>query len=68
MDVPLTLLPPFNPFLGGNKFLSANLIEKIFLSLKWAEKNILLAICAFKKYCFLEKKKFCCAYKRKKIF
>ena len=39
-------------FFVGKKFLSA-LIEKRFLSLKWAEKKILLAL---KKYCFCRKK------------
>ena len=41
-----------------------NLIEKQFLSLKWVEKNILLALCAFKNIVFVEKK-FCCAEKKK---
>ena len=31
-------------FWGEKKFLSANLIEKKILSLKWAETNILLAL------------------------
>ena len=42
--------------LGIKKILSANLIEKIFLSLKWAETNILLALCALKNIIFVEKK------------
>ena len=35
-------------FFWGEKILSANLLEIFFLSLKWAEKNILLALCALK--------------------
>ena len=38
----------------GKTFLSANVFETKFLSLKWAEKN-LLALCALKKYCFCRK-------------
>ena len=48
-------------------FLSANLIEKKILSPKWAEKKILLALCALKIIVFVEKmreKKFCCAAKK----
>ena len=44
-------------FFGEKKFLSANLLEKTFLSLKWAEKNILLALCALKIIVFGEAKK-----------
>ena len=40
----------------GKIFLSINLIEKKILSLKWAEKNILLALCALKIIVFAEKK------------
>ena len=43
-------------FGGGGDFLSANLIEKKILSVKWAEKNILLALCALKTIVFVEKK------------
>ena len=37
------------------KFLSAILIEKKILSLKWAEQNILLALCALKNVVFVKK-------------
>ena len=37
------------------KFLSTNLLEFFFLSLKWAEQNILLAVCALKIVVFVEK-------------
>ena len=43
-------------FLGEKTFLSANLIGKKILSLNWAEKNILLALCASKIIVFVEKK------------
>ena len=55
-------------FLGKN-FLSANLIENKFLYLKWAEKNILLALCALKNIVFVEQNNVattCPAAKRKK--
>ena len=61
----------------SKKNLSANLIEKKILSLKWAENNILLALRALKNVVFVEinnvattcrEKKFCCAAKRKKKF
>ena len=39
----------------GKVFLSANLIEKTFLTLKWTEKNILLALCALQIIFFIEK-------------
>ena len=60
---------------GEKIILLANLIEKKCPSLKWAEKNILLALCALKNIVFVEKnnvattcreKNFCCAAKRKK--
>ena len=41
---------------GDIFFMSAKLIEKNILSLKWAEKNILLALHALKKIVFVEKK------------
>ena len=47
----------------GEKFLSANLIEKKILSLKWAEQNILLAL--VEKCCEIF---FFCAAKGKKHF
>ena len=40
-------------FLGKKKILSANLIEKQILSVKWAE---MLALCALKNIVFVEKK------------
>ena len=40
----------------GKHFLSANLIEKQNLFVKWAEKNILLELCAFKNIVLVEKK------------
>ena len=40
----------------GKKILSANLLEIFFLCLKWAEKNILLALCALKIIVFVDKK------------
>ena len=43
-------------FFWGKQILSANLIEKKILSLKWAEKNILLGLCALKNIVFVEKK------------
>ena len=53
---------PFNLKGGGELcffrkkiVLSANFIEKKFLSVKWAEKNILLALCALKNIVFVEK-------------
>ena len=58
-------------------FLSANLFDIFFLSLKWAEKNILLALCALQIIVSWKKnnvattcreQSFCCAAKRKNIF
>ena len=43
-------------FFWAKKILSANLIEKKCLFLKWAEKQILLALCALKIIVFVEKK------------
>ena len=55
-------------FFGGKQILSANLIEKNFLSLKWEEKHILLALCALTNIVFVQKTfNFCCTSKRKII-
>ena len=41
---------------GENNFLSANLLENVFLSLTWPEKNILKALYALKNMFFVEHK------------
>ena len=50
---------PFNLKWGGYGFFWGKhfcLLEKKFLSQKWAEKNIMLALCALKIIVFVEKK------------
>ena len=60
-------------FLGG-KILSANLIEKKILSLKWAKKNSVSTLClkktfVQKKICqVVAKKNLCCTEVRKIYF
>ena len=51
----------------GKKFLSPNLIEKKMLSMKRAEKNIMLELCALKNIVFVEKK-FSAALRSKSFF
>ena len=63
---------------GGGGFSVCKFDGKKILSLTWAEKNILFALWALKKYCFCRKKimsrqlvvkkTFCLASKRKKKF
>ena len=43
-------------FFWRKNFLSVNLLEKKFLSLKWAGQNILFALCALQIIVFVEKK------------
>ena len=50
-------------FFWEKTFLLANLIGKKKLSLKWAETNILLALCALENIVFVEEKK--CVAKKK---
>ena len=44
-------------FFGGKQFLSTNLIEKQFLSLKWAEKN---SVSTLLNGCSLTEQKYTC--------